>query len=183
MDPGRYLDSDEIDAMFDHRPLPAEGEPRHLPFGLYVVALEALVGDLNGVRQFSGDPTRPGLPVGSFDGLFFDRALPRMPLSLRRILCPQGGRAVAFVGPRFRAAFRQSALRSRQPRLCSLRTRAARPRDPRLPGPRTPRPSRPSAPKNRRRHLARRAAGVGPTSAPPRDLPLRHRLTRALAPR
>ena len=128
VDPGRYLDSDEVDAMFDHRPLPAEGEPRHLPFGLYVVALEALglstgdrfvdlaprsgylnavvsalVGDVNGVTQFSGDPTRPGLPVGSFDGLFFDRALPRMPLSLRRILCPQGGRAVVFLGPRFRA--------------------------------------------------------------------------------
>jgi protein-L-isoaspartate O-methyltransferase len=60
----------------------------------------ALVGyDNVEVAESDGDPLAVG---GTFDGVWIGAALPRIPTSLRRLLEDPDGRAIAFIGPRFR---------------------------------------------------------------------------------
>ncbi|MCK6572047.1 radical SAM protein [Myxococcota bacterium] len=69
----------------------------------YVAALmRHLVGPSGEVVVTSGDPTRPRGLTGLFDGLFLGGAVPAFPAGLTGLLQPEGGRAVTFIGPRFR---------------------------------------------------------------------------------
>jgi protein-L-isoaspartate O-methyltransferase len=70
------------------------GEQRHLRRALSSTASVELVS-----RRSA---TAPDL-VGPFDGMFLGAALPRFPDELLPLLVEQAGRAVVFLGPRFRA--------------------------------------------------------------------------------
>lgn len=62
--------------------------------------------ELNDYRQVlvrRGDPTVGPTDDGPFDRVFIGGALPRFHTALRKLLDPNEGRAVAFLGPRFRA--------------------------------------------------------------------------------
>jgi len=69
----------------------------------YVAALvRHLVGPSGEVVVTSGDPTRPRGLTGLFDGLYLGGAVPAFLAGLAGLLQPEGGRAVKFIGPRFR---------------------------------------------------------------------------------
>lgn len=129
VDPAAHLRPGELDLLYGEvAPTGPDGPPaRVLPVRIYALALEALglapgdraidlgaasgyVGALLGalvgregeVVTWTGDPTRPTGLRGTFDGLFLGGALPRWPRGLAALMHPQGGRAVTFLGPRFR---------------------------------------------------------------------------------
>ena len=131
VDPASHHTAAERDALWSES-APAftpEGAPlRVLPVRWLALALEALslapgdrvvdlspatgylgalvkhiVGTAGEVVVTTGDATRPKGLKGVFDAIFLGGgALPAWPRSLTRYLHPQGGRAVAFLGPRFR---------------------------------------------------------------------------------
>ena len=75
--------------------------------GYFAALMRHIVGPAGHVATIATprgpiDPTRPQDLRGPFDALFIAGALPAFPRSLSRLLEPQGGRAVAFIGPRFR---------------------------------------------------------------------------------
>ena len=64
--------------------------------------LSRALKDLKNVRVVSGDGTTGRGLKAPFDQLWLGGALPRFPGSLTRLLADPGGRAVTFLGPRFR---------------------------------------------------------------------------------
>jgi radical SAM superfamily enzyme YgiQ (UPF0313 family)/protein-L-isoaspartate O-methyltransferase len=130
VNPGGFLTDAEVDALLSGEAPPTgpEGPPlRVLPLRVLALALEAfglapgdraaepgaptgylgallrhLVGASGEVTVTAGDPTRPTGLSGPYDALFLGGALPAFPRGLVGVLAPQGGRAVTFLGPRFR---------------------------------------------------------------------------------
>jgi hypothetical protein len=65
--------------------------------------LRARLADLANVNLTSGDATTGAkLPRDAFDVLWLDGGLPRWPAALRARMHPDRGRAVTYLGPRFR---------------------------------------------------------------------------------
>lgn len=57
---------------------------------------------LANVEVRAADPQQPLRLAGAFDGVWIGAAIPRVPAGLLEHLHDGGGRAIAFVGPRFR---------------------------------------------------------------------------------
>jgi protein-L-isoaspartate O-methyltransferase len=64
--------------------------------------LRKALADRPNVRVTAGDVTTGGGLEGRFDQLWLGGALPSFPRALRALLVDPGGRAVTFLGPRFR---------------------------------------------------------------------------------
>ena len=60
------------------------------------------LGALGDILILKGRPSTDDGLQGDYDGIWIDGALPKLPPAIARRLCPAGGRAVAFLGPRFR---------------------------------------------------------------------------------
>ncbi len=131
MDPAAFYTAAERDTLWADAPpafVAAEGVPlRVLPVRWVALALEALslapgdraldlapatgyfgallkhiVGAPGEVVVTTGDATRPKSLKGPFDAILLGGgALPAWPRGLPRYMHPQGGRAVAFLGPAF----------------------------------------------------------------------------------
>ncbi|MCX4239469.1 B12-binding domain-containing radical SAM protein [Paraliomyxa miuraensis] len=79
------------------------GERGHVLAMRYEVQGEgAGLEGLGNVEARAIDPRRPLLLEGAFDGVWIGAAIPRVPRGLVENLNEGGGRAIAFVGPRFR---------------------------------------------------------------------------------